>query len=610
MVSKSDTESHESLLQQWESEVNRTTLKGLPSSLIHSWLLACFLGLVIGFELSWAPVWKWLSFLLLVSVIRLIIWHSLNLRLLRVEFNDNINPWLRVNGLLAGLPWGIAGFSFWSFHDLTISSFTIFILGGVTAGAIPLMAASRQLYAYFIISCLLPIIVSFLIEPAYAAKFMSVVMAFYVFFMIRQAIRYRDVLWERFRLTAEKDRLIKDLGREIDDHRKTENMLRDEKERAEEASRAKTDFVATMSHEIRTPLNSLIGGVQLIRGEEKDPKLGEAVELLELSSQSLLSIVNDILDFSKIEEGKMEVEHIPFSPVRPIFDVHMLYKGEAEKQGLAFKLNISPSLPDRLRGDPDRVRQILGNLVGNALKFTQEGEILITADYNAEAKIWRIVCSDTGTGISKEDRRSVFEPFRQADSSMSRKYGGSGLGLAICDSLAKAMGGRISLTSQVGRGSEFTLKLPAEIVEDSDPADEKELKADDSAPLSGRILLFEDDRVSQRVMNLLLTREGLEILNASDGKTGLEILEKEKVDLVLMDLQMPGMDGFQTTHRIRQLPLSSATSAEVVVVALTANTTTEIRQACLTSGMNGFVSKPLKIEQLRPLLYEHLEKTD
>ncbi|WOO40255.1 ATP-binding protein [Rubellicoccus peritrichatus] len=609
MVSKSDTESHSWLLQQWESEVNRTILKGQPSNMLLSWLLACFFAVVVGFESTWPPVVVWLGLMVVASALRMLIWGALKKGHLNLDSNKTAHRWLVLNTLITGVPWGAAGFYFWALHDTTISSFTIFILGGVTAGAIPLMAASRQIYAVFIITCLAPITVRFFIEPAFAGKFMGLVMSFYIFFMIRQAVRYRDVLWERFRLTSDKDKLIKDLGREIDDHRKTEDMLRAEKERAESASRAKTDFVATMSHEIRTPLNSLVGGVQLIRNEKVTPQLEEAVELLELSSQSLLSIVSDILDFSKIEDGKMEVEHVPFNPVRPIFEVHMLYKAEAEKRGLAFTLNVSPSIPRRLVGDPGRIRQILINLIGNALKFTHKGEISITADYDSAGKTWKIVCSDTGTGIAQEYKRLIFEPFRQADSSMSRKFGGSGLGLAICESLAKAMGGSISLSTELGMGSKFTLKLPAEVAKGSanEELSEDVSKSTETTQLSGRVLLFEDDPVSQRVMNMLLTREGLAILNASDGKAGLEILEREKVELVLMDLQMPGMDGFETTRRIRMLPEDSATSAEVIVIALTANTTTEIRQRCLEAGMEGFVSKPLKIEQLRPFLYEYLE---
>lgn len=608
MVSSTDSDFDSKLQQRWENEVNCTIIKEQPVNLVSSWILAGAFTLVVGYEFAWSPVLAWLGLLLLMSAIRIGIWQSLRSERRSDDSPRRSSQMLNMIAFIGAIPWGVMGYYFWSIHDTTISAFSIFILGGITAGAMPMMAAAKRMYPIFITTCLSPVVIKFFIGSAFAPKLMGLVMCFYAVFMIRQATRHRNVLWERFRLTAEKDGLIRDLGQEIDNHQKTENKLRQEKERAEQANRAKTDFVTTMSHEIRTPLNSLVGGINLIRGKSINPELREIVEMLDLSSQSLLTIVNDILDFSKIEEGKLDLEHAPFAPSKPPQEVYKLYKAEAEKRGLEFHVSISNDMPPYLMGDANRVRQILLNLVGNAIKFTEQGKISIEVDYQPSNKSWRVVCSDTGIGISPEYRERLFKPFSQADSSMARKFGGSGLGLAICHSLAQAMGGSISLESNDEKGSRFTLILPAEI-----PEEPVEIDKPENAPpkpkakrFSGRVMLFEDDPASSKVMSMILKHEGAQVLHAKTGPSGLELLQKEKVDLVLMDLQMPGMDGFETTQSIRQLPDTSATPRDVTVVALTANTTSDIREKCLNAGMKDFLSKPLQIPQLRERLATYL----
>ncbi|WP_269539406.1 ATP-binding protein [Cerasicoccus fimbriatus] len=610
MSLSTESESSAELLQHWETDTNRTILKDQPRNLISSWVLATSFALVVSFEFTWLPVFLWLGLMAITSAIRVLIWRSIRRRLEHGGGNEGSSRLLNINAFVGGIPWGVMGFYFWPLQDAEISAFCIFILGGVTAGAMPGMAASRRMYPIFIITCLAPIVIRFCLAPSFSPKVMALVMVFYSIFMIRQATRQRNMLWERFKLTSEKDSLIEDLGREIDDHQETEDKLRHEKQRAEKASRAKTDFVATMSHEIRTPLNCLVGGVNLIRSKSVSPDMQETIELLDLSSQSLLAIVNDILDFSKIEEGKLELDRAPFSPAKTLQQVRKLYKAEAANRGLKLELTISTKLPAYLMGDANRVRQIVTNLVGNALKFTEEGEVSVAAHYQESAKTWQVICSDTGTGISPEYRHLIFKPFTQADSSMARKYGGSGLGLTICNSLAQAMGGSITVDTEYGKGSRFTLTLPAEIA-DAPPQPEPESTPADPKPkhYSGRVMLFEDDPVSSRVMNMILKKEGVAILHAKTGPSGLEILQNEKADLVLMDLQMPGMDGFETTRSIRQLPDSSATPANVTVVALTANTTADIRQKCLDAGMNQFLTKPMQIDQLRALLASHFADT-
>ncbi|MGE9297058.1 MAG: histidine kinase dimerization/phospho-acceptor domain-containing protein, partial [Puniceicoccales bacterium] len=326
MSSSPDSETDAALQQQWETEINRTILSEQPRNLVSSWVLALAFALVVGIESEPSPVFVWLGLFVLMTVIRLFIWWSLRGGIASGNLNVRSGVMLDVNAFVGGLPWGVMGIYFWSLQDTMISAICIFILGGVTSGALPMMSAAKRMYPIFFATCVTPITVRFFTEPTFTPKIMGVVMCFYSIYMIRQAARHREVLWERFRLTAEKDSAIRDLGKEIDDHQQTEEKLRHEKERAEKASQAKTDFVTTMSHEIRTPLNCLVGGVNLIRSKPVSPDLRETVELLDLSSQSLLSIVNDILDFSKIEEGKLEVENAPFPPSKPVEEVYRLYK--------------------------------------------------------------------------------------------------------------------------------------------------------------------------------------------------------------------------------------------------------------------------------------------
>ena len=378
---------------------------------------------------------------------------------------------------------------------------------------------------------------------------------------------------------------------------------------AEEASRTKSEFLANMSHEIRTPMNGLIGMIGLLEKAPLDALHHHYVESARTCGQQLLRIINDILDLSKIEAGKLELEEVDFSLEALLEELRLLLSIRAQEQSLALFLGPLPGTPNRLRGDPTRLKQVLFNLIGNALKFTAKGAVLVQVEtlvMEPDEVRLRFRVIDTGIGIPAGKLGEVFEKFTQADTSTSRNYGGTGLGLAICRQLVTLMGGEIGVSSTENWGSEFwfTVRLRPAALEASEPA----LVL---APLKPkrelgmlRILLAEDNEVNQLLAVILLEGWGVSVEVVGDGLEALEALRKTRYDLVLMDIQMPGMDGFAATAQLRK-PESGVLDPHVTVVALTAHAMREDRQRCLDAGMDDYLAKPIEPATLLELLSRH-----
>ena len=404
------------------------------------------------------------------------------------------------------------------------------------------------------------------------------------------------------------------VSQDITRRREAQEELLKAKESAEAASRAKSQFLANMSHEIRTPLNGVVGMLELLAESNLTAEQAQMIRSASRSSEALLAVINDILDISKIEANHLDVEALPFDAPQLVEDVLSLLSDAAIRKGLALACNVAESVPRTVIGDPHRVRQVMLNLVANAIKFTERGEVevglaLVSAANAADAHL-RFTVRDTGIGLTPDEMSRLFQPFSQADMSTSRRFGGTGLGLAISRQLAELMGGSVTVSSTAGAGSTFAFELTLPI---GAPARNTPTTGADvvrSAPVRGagllepsdtrsadapnflnrkRILVVEDHEINRLVAREMLMRLGCDVVVAEGGEDGVVAAASEPIDLVLMDCQMPVVDGFEATRRIRS---RERDGTRIPIVALTANALQGDRERCLAAGMDDYLTKP------------------
>lgn len=375
---------------------------------------------------------------------------------------------------------------------------------------------------------------------------------------------------------------------------------------AHAASRLKSEFLAHMSHEIRTPISGVIGLTELLMGTALGSEQHDYADAIRRSAESLHAIINDILDFSKIEAGRIELENIEFSLTRILDDVEKTLVYQAREKGLRLGIEIAPGMPDAYLGDPQRIKQILANLVSNAIKFTRNGSVRVRVLWEAP-KLLRCEVVDTGIGISLESRARLFKPFSQADSSTSRKFGGTGLGLSICKRLVESMGGAIGVESAEGHGARFWFTMPLEpLAPGSVPRVSQDSVARTAPGLRARLLVAEDNPINQKILLKQLEKLGVRADAVGNGQDLLTALDDFPYDMILMDCQMPGMDGYEATARVRA---SNAAYRSIPIVAVTASAVQGDREKCLAIGMNDYVSKPVHPDELGRVLAKWLARS-
>ncbi len=575
------------------------TLMGLAFSLVP--LLLFWPHLPHAVLLTWVAVRLLLSGLRCLDVLRFRrFWQASK----TTPSTADLAPWRRrfmLTLALDSLSWGAAG---WFFHAEAAPELEGVILAALVAlSGIALLNLGGRWRANLLFSglALTPLIAHHLSLGTQLGAFTALGLMVFVAIGMNESRRADKRSTELLRMRLVTDRVAQQRQQAL--------------QSAEQSSTSKSRFVANMSHEIRTPLNGILGMTQLLERSGLDAQQREQVDIMRRSGHHLLALVNDILDLARIESGKLAVDAGPVNVRETVDDVCRLLGETARDKGLDFDLQLSPALPHYALGDASRIKQVLHNLIGNAIKFTERGQVLIevgtTLDMRA-GTLLRFAVRDTGEGIAADQMERVFAPFEQAtaaigDASKPRRQDGTGLGLTISRELARAMGGDLRCSSVPGQGSLFEFTLPLlPCVSEIPPLSTARGLVQAAPKLSGRVLLVDDSMVNVLVATAMLDSCGLKVEQAEDGLQALERLETAAYDLVLMDCQMPRMDGFEATRRWRAQERKRFLG-HVPIVALTASAVNGDRDRCIQSGMDDYLVKPFEMDDLVAVVQRHIQ---
>jgi two-component system, sensor histidine kinase and response regulator len=555
----------------------------LRESTLGVWVHPILIGVVVALAWPDAPhrvLVGWAGAVLLTSLLRGA-WIYVSSR--RDLTERAVRNGVRATVTLLAITWGVGGAMVLPVVPFETAALILVILAGLIASALTTLAADPLSIRGFLAGIALPVFVSLATSDQSHHLAAAIVVAVFTLGMAIVARRAHITLVEHLQVTAR-------LAVSEEAAKRAEAVMREARDLAERVARARSAFLANMSHEIRTPMNAVLGFVELILDTELSVEQRRALELVRSSSEALLMILNDILDYSKIEADHLELETIPFDVSKVVHATASLLAVRAREKHLELLAEVTPEVPRAVRGDPTRLRQVLMNLIGNAIKFTEQGEVVVSvgaAASDGNAAI-RFAVRDTGIGIAPEHVGSVFKEFTQADSTMTRRYGGTGLGLAISQRLVRLMGGELAVASEVGRGSEFsfTLTLPVETT----PATRTSLAA-----LGGRrMLIVDDNQTNRRILREMLAAEGIQVDEASTAADGLAALRgaagrKARYDLAILDVQMPDMDGFQLALAVRK----DKAIAKTNLLMLTSAGQRGDGERCRELGIRGYLTKPL-----------------